>query len=79
MRLSVTFNPETMGVTIDPPVVRDYRDDRDPYTGTYEVTPTRETQILETNGLRMTDNVVINPIPSNYGLVTWDWRVLTIS
>lgn len=49
------------------------------YEGTYEVTPTEETQILDTNNLKMTDNVTINPIPSNYGLITWNGTTLTVS
>lgn len=36
------------------------------YDGSYIVTPTKEIQILATNNLRMTDDVTINPIPSNY-------------
>lgn len=51
----------------------------DPYEGSYEVTPTQSTQTLLTEGLRMTANVVINPIPSNYGLITWSGSVLTVS
>ena len=51
----------------------------DPYTGSYEVTPSLETQTLLTNTKYMTDNVVVNPIPSNYGLITWDGSVLTVS
>ena len=51
----------------------------DEYTGAYEVTPTQSTQILNTADLVMSDNVVINPIPSNYGLVTWNGSVLTVS
>lgn len=49
------------------------------YEGVYEVTPTEETQILNTNNLKMTDNVTINPIPSNYGLITWNGTTLTVS
>lgn len=51
----------------------------DPYTGDYEVTPSTETQTLITNTKYMTDNVVINPIPSNYGLITWDGVTLMVS
>lgn len=51
----------------------------DPYTGDYEVTPTQQTQRLATQGKSMTADVVINPIPSNYGLITWDGTKLTIS
>ena len=53
--------------------------DVDDYTGVYTVTPSAETQVLPTNGLRMLDNVTINPIPSNYGLITWNGSVLTVS
>ena len=53
--------------------------DRDPYEGPYEVTPTQQTQTLATDQLRMTGDVVVNPIPSNYGLITWDGIVLTVS
>lgn len=53
--------------------------ERTPYTGEYTVTPSAETQTLETNGLRMTDNITINPIPSNYGLITWNGSTITVS
>jgi len=49
------------------------------YQGPYEVTPTQSTQILITNGFKMTDNVTINPIPPNYGLITYNGSVLTVS
>lgn len=49
------------------------------YRGPYEVTPTSETQVLPTEGKRMTADVVVNPIPSNYGLITWDGSKLTVS
>lgn len=49
------------------------------YEGEYEVTPTRETQILETALLSMRDNVTINPIPPEYGLITWNGAWLKVS
>ena len=49
------------------------------YSGAYEVTPSQETQILETAGLKMTDNVTVNPIPSNYGLIGWNGAYMTVS
>lgn len=51
----------------------------DSYAGPYEVTPTDEIQILRTQQKLMTRNIVINPIPSNYGLITWNGSVLTVS
>lgn len=53
--------------------------DRPAYTGDYTVTPSTERQILQTNGKRMTDDLVIEPIPNNYGLVTWDGVRITIT
>ena len=50
-----------------------------PYTGEYEVTPNLEIQVLNTNGKSMRNNVTINPIPSNYGLITWNGYTLTVS
>lgn len=41
------------------------------YTGETTVTPTREAQTLQTSGLRMPDNVTINPIPSDWGHITY--------
>ena len=41
------------------------------YQGSYIVTPTEETQTLPTAGEVLSSDVIINPIPSNYGLITW--------
>jgi hypothetical protein len=87
MKLTATFRPqsvfvsvsaESMGVTIGDPVVKEYVDVQT-YTGAYEVTPSAETQTLDTAGLRMTRSVVVNPIPQNYGLITWNGAFLTVS
>lgn len=49
------------------------------YEGSYEFTPTQETQTVEVSGLRCEQNITINPIPSNYGLITWNGSTLTVS
>ena len=49
------------------------------YAGSYEVTPTAYTQTLNTTDKILTQDIIINPIPSNYGLVTWDGNTLTIT
>ena len=51
----------------------------DPYEGAYEITPTNETQVLETTHKKLAHNIIINPIPSNYGLITWNGSILTVS
>ena len=87
MTLTASFEPKIVNVEISgdalsvgtgSPVVREVVE-RDPYTGAYAVTPSSETQVLETKNLRMTENVTINPIPNNYGLITWDGRTITVS
>lgn len=49
------------------------------YTGPTEITPTEETQTLRTADRAISKNIIINPIPSNYGRITWDGRTLTVS
>ena len=51
----------------------------DPYTGETVITPTQETQVLHTTGLMIPTDITIKPIPSNYGLITWDGSTLTVS
>ncbi len=41
----------------------------EPYEGSYEVTPGEETQVLKTAQKLATKNIVVNPIPSNYGRI----------
>ncbi|MBQ9621208.1 MAG: hypothetical protein IJR41_04655 [Atopobiaceae bacterium] len=50
-----------------------------PYQGAYEVTPSEEAQVLGTAQRLLLEDVVVNPIPSNYGKITWDGSVLTVS
>lgn len=72
------------GVAEDTPVVLKtdveiIGQDADPYLGPYEFTPTNEVQIVDGVNKKMTENIVINAIPSNYGLINWNGSVLTVS
>ena len=49
------------------------------YEGDYTVTPSTETQVLPIAEFRASQNITVNPIPSNYGLITWNGSVLTVS
>jgi hypothetical protein len=77
-KLTVAFNPTSMVATTGQPIARDYIE-CEPYEGNYEITPSSETIVMETINKRMTDNVRILPIPSNYGLITWNGSTLTVS
>lgn len=76
--VTVEANPSTMGIDLGTPIARDYVE-RDPYTGAYTVTPSAEEQVLHTQYLRMTDDIVVAAIPQNYGLITWNGSFLTVS
>lgn len=87
MRLSVEFAPANVGVEIPSaaldvstgiPVAREYVE-RTAYEGPTEIIPAASPQVLQTNGLRMTDNITIGAIPNNYGLISWDGSRITVS
>lgn len=49
------------------------------YEGAYEFTPSDSEQTIATEGELLTQDIVVHAIPNNYGLVTWDGVVLTVS
>ncbi len=76
--ISVKASVSTANVTTGTPIAKEYLN-VEPYTGDYTFTPSDSTQTIETTGKRLTDDIVINPIPSNYGLITWNGSTLTVS
>ena len=48
------------------------------YTGEYTVTPSLDAQILPTRNMAMSDDVVIEPIPNNYGRIAWNGTTLIV-
>ena len=73
MDLSLPMDGEMGIITI----VRD--SDIPYYTGPTEITPTEDTQILPTADTIVLENITVNPIPTNYGLITWNGSVITVS
>lgn len=51
----------------------------DNYEGAYSVTPSSQAQTLRTANKILEQDIVVEPIPSNYGLVTWNGSALMIS
>lgn len=74
--LTVNSNNHPLSVSLATPI---QMIDGERYRGSYEVIPSSETQTLSTALLTMTDDVIIHPIPSNYGLITWDGSTLLVS
>ena len=55
------------------------KEGKPPYSGPYSVTPSAQEQVLSTNGKTMTADIVVGAVPNNYGLITWNGSVLTVS
>ncbi len=51
----------------------------DNYTGATTVVPSPAQQVLETADKHLVTDIIVEPIPSNYGLITWNGSVLTVS
>lgn len=78
MSMNITIKPQKLAITTGKQIAREYVEVL-PYEGEYEVTATNEIQILPTRNLRMTADLLINPIPSNYGRIDWNGQYLTVS
>lgn len=49
------------------------------YDGPTEFVPTGEYQVIHVAGRAVVQDIVVDPIPSNYGLITYDGSKLTVS
>lgn len=49
------------------------------YSGAYSAIPTQEQQEFATAGKMMRDHFIVEPIPQNYGLITYNGFELTVS
>lgn len=64
----VLRGPQTVSYDLKIPAAVDIN----PYEGEYDVTPSMEKQTLSTKNRYMLDDVIINPIPSDYGHIVYD-------
>lgn len=51
----------------------------DVWAGPYDVVPSQVEQVLPVEGCRMAHDVVVAPIPSQYGLITYNGGTITVS
>lgn len=51
----------------------------DVYDGPYTVTPGEARIVLDTGRKNMAQDLVVEPIPSNYGKITWNGETLSVS
>ena len=64
---------------VDGIVYRTGSDQEEIYDGPHEVTPGQTVQTLYTADKMLVRNIIVNPIPSNYGLIEWNGSYLTVS
>ena len=50
-----------------------------PYAGDTDVIPSEQVQTLETAGKEVLRNITIQPIPSNYGKITYNGSTILVS
>ena len=67
--------PKVLSADVLPLGVRDVTAS---YEGQYEYTPSDEIQTIEIEGLKATQNITINPIPSDYGHIAWNGSTLMV-
>ena len=48
------------------------------YDGITEITPSNQAQVLQTSNKALTRNIVVNPIPEDYGRLLWSGNTLTV-
>lgn len=69
--ISVNASEEEQGVALN--IGAAYKvSEGDLYHGEYEFTPNNETQTVHTQDKLLLQNITINPVPSNYGKISWD-------
>ena len=49
------------------------------YEGSYEVTPSQQQQVLPTEGKHTLHDIVVQPVPYYYGLITYNGSTITVS
>lgn len=75
----VVSEKESVDVELKDCVVQPVESEKEHYIGPYSVTPSARTQLLQTSGKVLTSNIVVEPIPQNYGLISWNGSTLSIS
>ncbi len=49
------------------------------YDGDYDITPSAIQQVFSTEGKRVLHDFIVEPIPNNYGLITYNGSIITVS
>lgn len=75
MHLQISFEENEMSLDIDFGELQEVSIDGGNfprYTGSYEIEPAAQEQILQTKDKITTQDIIVKPIPKEYGLVTYN-------
>lgn len=76
-QVGISFDSGGMDIEAGNQIIREYID-VPAYEGPYSVTPSEETQVLSGRNKKMTEDIVVNPIPDNYCRFLWDGTSITV-
>ena len=74
--LSVAETNIPIQIDVETPVVAGIEKE---YEGEYDITPTNTAQVFSTEGKRCPHNFIVEPIPQNYGLITYNGSTIIVS
>ena len=74
--LSVSSNTERIAMSVGMVLVTGMPEH---YAGAYEFVPGNTAQIISVKDKMADADIIIDPIPSNYGKITWNGSILTVS
>ena len=75
-KVSVSSSSVTIPVGFDCKIVYT---DLPNYDGEYEFVPSSDRQVISTHDHSLLQDIVIDPIPDNYGRISWNGSVITVS
>lgn len=75
----IKIHVDTVRIPINLDRIVMIHDGEEPYTGPYSVTPTQQRQVLPTATRSTIQDIVVEPIPNNYGLITYNGFGIMVS
>ena len=78
--IAIPMTVSTSQVCIPVSIAASYNvSNHETYEGPYEFTPTQETQTVQAADMVLLEDIIIHPIPQNYGLITYNGAFITVS
>lgn len=78
VEVTATVSPALISVNAELATQLHYSEYPD-YEGAVEFVPSAQPQTVQIENMVAHQNIIIDPIPQNYGLITWDGSTLTVS